>query len=112
MLSEDSENQGEIDDEDEVEALLESAGLAEVAIQDNECFAALAMQMERIESLGKIWLAAMQIGTRNDEDESLLDVLRHEMKITLQDRTYDKCVKTLALRMISRPDKNLKNSEE
>lgn len=112
MLSEDSEDQGEIDDEDEVEALLESTSMAEVAIQDNECFAALAMQMERIEILSKIWLSAMQIGMRTDADETLLDVLRHEMKLTLQDKIYEKCVKTLAMRMLSRSDKNLKKFED
>ncbi len=112
MLSEDSEDEEDVHNDGENESIVQRTGFAEVAIQDNECFAALAMQMERIEILSKIWLSAMQIGMRTDADETLLDVLRHEMKLTLQDKMYEKCVKTLAMRMLSRSDKNLKKFED
>jgi hypothetical protein len=68
--------------------------LLESMAGQNEFLGAMCLHTEKIEVLGKLWLNAMSHGPLADEDQIVLDEIRHALKATLIEKTFDKCLKT------------------
>lgn len=64
---------------------------------DNETFEAFHLHQQRTVMLSNIWLNAMKVSPAEGEDIAVMDVVRHELKLALQDHTYLRCVKAFAI---------------
>jgi hypothetical protein len=58
---------------------------------------AFQLQIEKVDRLSRVWIAAMQLPISDPADVAVLDTLRHELKVALQETTYDKCIKAFAV---------------